>query len=72
MAEDRSAYRIAKGRSGNRLVGIPRRRWEDSVSSDVHDLGVTVDRVRWQNWITVVMGSEPMEWSFNKSFPLLF
>jgi hypothetical protein len=40
MAERRGVYEVLKGKpEGKRLLGSPRRRWEDSIKMDLQELG---------------------------------
>jgi hypothetical protein len=40
MGERRGAYRALVGKSeGRRLLGRPRRRWEDNIKMDLRDVG---------------------------------
>jgi hypothetical protein len=40
MRERRGAYRILVGRpERRRLLGRPRRRWEDNIEMDLHEVG---------------------------------
>jgi hypothetical protein len=48
MGEKRDAYRILVGRpEGRRLLGRPRRRWEDNIKMDLQNVGWGMD------WIEV-------------------
>jgi len=41
MEEGRSAFKILKGKpSGKRLLGRPRRRWEDNIGMDLKEIGM--------------------------------
>jgi hypothetical protein len=49
-------YRVLRGKpEGNRPLGRPRRRWEDNIQADLHEVGcggmdwieLTKDRDRW-------------------------
>jgi hypothetical protein len=47
MGEGRGVYRILVGRpEGKRLLGRPRRRWEDNIKLDLRETGIDV-----ANWI---------------------
>jgi hypothetical protein len=40
MAEERKVYRVLVGKpEGKRLLGRPRRRWEDEIRMDVRETG---------------------------------
>jgi hypothetical protein len=48
MDEGRGAYRILVGRSeGRRLLGRPRRRWEDNIKMDLQEVG-------WEAWTGMI------------------
>jgi hypothetical protein len=48
MGEGRGAYRVLVGRpEGRRLLGRPRRRWEDNVKMDLQDVG-------WGAWTGLI------------------
>jgi hypothetical protein len=59
----RDAYRILAGRSeGRRLLGTPRRRWEDSIKMCLQDVGWGIDWIklakdtdRWRAVVNAVM-----------------
>jgi hypothetical protein len=62
--ERRSVYRILVGKTeGKRPLGIPRRRWEDSIKMDLQDVGcggmdwieLAEDRDRWRALVNAVM-----------------
>jgi hypothetical protein len=63
MGEKRGAYRILVGRpEGGRPLGRPRRRWEDNIKMDLHDVGwgmdwieLVQDRDRWRTVVNAVM-----------------
>jgi hypothetical protein len=57
-------YSILAGKpEGNRLLGRPRRRWEDNISMDVQEVGcgsmdwieLAQDRDRWRALVNAVM-----------------
>ena len=57
-------YRVLMGKSeGRKLLGIPRRRWEDNIKMDLQEVGcggmdwisVAQDRDRWWALRNVVM-----------------
>ena len=40
MREDRSVHRVLVGKpEGKRLLGRPRRRWEDNIKMDLQEVG---------------------------------
>jgi hypothetical protein len=60
MREGRGVCRVLVGwPEGKRLLGIPRRRWEDNTKMDVRDIGVDganwirLAKVRVQWWVFV-------------------
>jgi hypothetical protein len=64
MGEGRGAYRVLVGRpEGRRPLGRPRRRWEDNIKMDLHEVGwggmdwidMAQDRDRWQALVSAVM-----------------
>jgi hypothetical protein len=64
MGEVRGAYNILVGRpEGRRLLGRPRRRWEDNIERDLREIGFedvdlihwAQDRDRWQALVNTVM-----------------
>jgi hypothetical protein len=41
MGEERKVYKVLVGKpEGKRLLGIPRRRWEDGVRMDLREIGL--------------------------------
>jgi hypothetical protein len=41
MGEGRGVYSVLVGRpEGKRLLGRPKRRWEDNIKMDLRDLGI--------------------------------
>jgi hypothetical protein len=41
MEEGRGVYRVSVGRpEGKRLLGRPRRRWEDNIKIDLREIGI--------------------------------
>jgi hypothetical protein len=49
MGEVRGAYNILVGRpEGRRLLGRPRRRWEDNIKMDLREIGF--GDMDWINW----------------------
>jgi hypothetical protein len=64
MGEGRGAYRIFVGRpEGRRLLGRPRRRWEDNIKMDLQEVGwesldwidMAQHRDRWRTLVNAVM-----------------
>jgi hypothetical protein len=62
--EKRSAYRILVGKpEGKRLLGRPRRRWEDNIKKDLREIGwdgvhwidLALDREQWRALVNTVM-----------------
>jgi hypothetical protein len=52
MGEGKGAYRVLVGKSeGKRPLGRPRRRWEDNIKMDLHQVGCGV----WTglNWLRI-------------------
>jgi hypothetical protein len=63
MGEERVMYRVLVGKpEGKRLLGRPRRRWEDNINMDVQEVGwgrgdwmeLAQDRDRWQPLVSTV------------------
>jgi hypothetical protein len=64
MVEKRNAYRIFVGKpEGKRLLGRPRRRWEDNIRIDLRELGwggmdwidLAQDRDQWRALVNTVI-----------------
>ena len=64
MEQSRNAYRVLAGEpEGKRLLGRPRRRWEDNIKMDLREVGcdtgdwiiLAEDRDQWQAYIRAVM-----------------
>jgi hypothetical protein len=64
MGERRGAYRALVGKpEGRRLLGRPRRRWEDNIKMDLREVGwgsvdwinLAQDRDRWRAFVYTVM-----------------
>jgi hypothetical protein len=64
MGEVRVAYNILVGRpEGRRLLGRPRRRWEDNIRMDLREIGfggvdwinLSQDRDTWRAIVNTVM-----------------
>jgi hypothetical protein len=64
MGEERQVYKVLVGKpEGRRLLGRPRRRWEDGVRMDLREIGwggvdwirLAQDRDRWRDVVSAVM-----------------
>jgi hypothetical protein len=64
MGEGRGVYRVLVGRpEGKRLLGRPRRRWEDNIKMDLMETGIdganwiqqAQDRVQWRCSVFTIM-----------------
>jgi hypothetical protein len=64
MGEMRGPYNILVGRpEGRRLLGRPRRRWEDNIKMDLGEIGfgdvdwidLAQDRDRWRALVNTLM-----------------
>jgi len=64
MREMRGVYRVLVGKpEGRRPLGRPRRRWEDNIKMDLHEVGflgmdwieLAQDRAWWRALVNVVM-----------------
>ncbi|KAJ4449247.1 hypothetical protein ANN_00644 [Periplaneta americana] len=64
MGESRNSYRVLVGRpEGKRLLGRPRRRWEDNMEMDLREVGyddrdwinLAQDRDRWRAYVRATM-----------------
>jgi len=64
MGERRDVYSVLVGKpEGKRPLGRPRRRWEDNIKVDLHEVGrggmdwveLAQDRDRWRALVTAVM-----------------
>ena len=63
MEEGRSAFKILTGTStGKRLLGRPRRKWEDNIRMDLEEIGInmdlvdlTQDRNFWRAFVNVAL-----------------
>jgi len=62
--EGRGVYRVLVGKpEGKRPLGRPRRRWEDNIKMDLHEVGcgdmdwieLAQDRDRWRALVNAVM-----------------
>jgi len=60
----RGVYRVLMGKSeGKRLLGRPRRRWEDNIKMDLQEvrcggmdwIGLAQDREKWRALVNAVM-----------------
>ena len=63
MGEGRGVYRVPMGKpEGKRLLGRPRRRWEDNIRMDLQEvglgyedwIGLAQDRDRWRALVSAV------------------
>ena len=63
MGEGRGVYRVLVGKpEGKRLLGKPRRRWEDKIRMDLQEvglgyedlIGLAQDRDRWRALVSAV------------------
>jgi hypothetical protein len=64
VGEGRGAYRVLVGRpEGTRLLGRPRRRWEDNIKMVLREMGIdganwiqlAQDRGQWRTFVNTVM-----------------
>jgi hypothetical protein len=64
IGEERGAYRVLVGKpEGKRPLRRPRRRWMDSISTDLQEvgcgyvdwIGLAQDRDRWRTLVSAVM-----------------
>jgi len=64
MGERRGVHKVLVGRTeGKRPLGRPRRRWEDNIKTDLHEVGcgcmdwieLAQDRDRWRALVNAVM-----------------
>jgi len=64
MGEKRGVYRVLVGKpEGKRLLGRPRRRWEDNIKMNLQEVGcggmdwieLAEDRDRWRVLVNAVM-----------------
>ena len=64
MGEEKGVHRVLVGRpEGKRLLGRPRRRWEDNIKMDLQEVGggggdwmeLAQDRDRWRALVSTVM-----------------
>jgi len=64
MVEGRGVHRVLVGKpEGKRLLGRPRRRWEDNIKKDLQEVGggcedwmeLAQDRDRWRAPLSMVM-----------------
>ena len=57
MGEGRGVHRVLVGKpEGKRLLGRPRRRWEDNIKMDLQEVG-GVMRTGW-SWLMIGTGGE--------------
>ena len=64
MGEGRGVYKVLVAKpEGKRPLGRPRRRWEDNIKMDLHEVGggcgdwmeLAQDRDRWRALVSMVM-----------------
>jgi hypothetical protein len=59
MGEERKVYKVLVGKpEGKRLLGRPRRRWENGIRIDLREIGlggVSQDRDRWWAVVSAVL-----------------
>jgi hypothetical protein len=64
MQKGRGVYRVLVGKpEGKRLLGKPRRRWEDKIKADLQEVGcggmdwieLAQDRNKWRTLVNAVM-----------------
>jgi hypothetical protein len=56
MGEGRGVHRVLVGKpEGKRLLGRPRRRWEDNIKRDLEEVERAEDRDRWRALVSTVM-----------------
>jgi hypothetical protein len=64
MGEGRNVYKVLVGKpEGKRLLGRPRRRWEDGIRMDLREIGwesvewiyLAQDRDRWRTVVNALM-----------------
>ena len=75
MGEGRGVYRVLVWKpEGNRPLGRPRRRWEDNIKTDLHEVGggcgdwmeLAQDRDRWRALVSTVMNlGVPKMWGIS-------
>ena len=75
MGEGRGVYRVLVGKpEGKRPLGRPRRRWEDNIKTDLHEVGggcgdwmeLAQDRDRWRALVSTVMNlGVPKMWGIS-------
>jgi hypothetical protein len=63
MGKGRSVYRVLVGRTeGKRLLGRPRRRWEDKIKLDLRKIEIeganwsqlAQDRIQWWDFVNML------------------
>ena len=74
MGEGRGVHRVLVGKpEGKRPLGRPRRRWEDNIKIDLHEVGggcgnwmeLAQDRDRWQALVSTVRNRIPKMWGIS-------
>jgi hypothetical protein len=59
MGEGRGVHRVLVGKpEGKRLLGRPRRRWEDNIKMDLQEVG-GVEGTGW-SWLRIGTGGGPL------------
>ena len=66
MEEGRSAFKILTGKPiGKRLLGRPRRRWEDNIRMDFKGIGINMG-----NWVDLAQDRDYWRALVNAAFNL--
>ena len=75
MGQGRGAYMVLLGKpEGKKPLGRPRRRWEDNIKMDFHEVGggcgdwmeLALDRDRWWALVSTVMNLRfPKMWGIS-------
>jgi hypothetical protein len=64
MGKGRGVYRVLIGRpEGKRLLGRPRRRWEDNIKVNLREIGINranwielaQNKVQWRAFVNIVL-----------------
>ena len=57
MGEGRGVYRVLVGKpKGKRLLGRPRRRWEDNIRMDLQEVGLGYEDWTGLGWLRIGTG----------------
>ena len=68
VGEGRSAFKILTGKpTGKRLLGRPRRRWEDNIRMDLEEIGINAG-----NWVDSTQDRDYWKALVNVEFKLRF